>query len=247
MSGPSQPKNLILDLGDVLFHWSRDTKTCVPAKTMKNILTTPTWFEYERGRLTQEQCYAAVGLEFGIAPSDVALAFKQAQASLTPDHEMFELIGELKAANPGLRVYAMSNISAPDFEFLQQQPVDWSIFDRVFPSSAVGERKPHLGFYKHVVQQTGLQPHDTIFIDDKLENVLSAKSLGFQGLQFDGRDAFRRSLRNMLGDPIARGRAYLRANAKNLHSVTSATEKIPETVIYENFAQLFILEATQDP
>ena len=127
---------------------------------------------------------------------------------------------------------------------LRKKSLDWSIFDQVFTSGLLGERKPDLAFYRHVIAQTGLDPRNTIFVDDKHENVLSARSLGFFGIVFNTEEGTRRALRNLIGDPVSRAKAYLEANARNLHSVTAPTSTQPSVILRENFAQLFILELT---
>jgi FMN phosphatase YigB (HAD superfamily) len=137
----------------------------------------------------------------------------------------------------------MSNISQPDFDAIRMRTAAWDIFDKVFTSCAAGERKPHLGFYRHVLAETGSNPHSTVFVDDKLENVLSARSLGLHGIIFDSHEV-KRTLRNVLGDPIARGQQYLKDNAGHLNSVTDDGHALNE--IRENFTQLLIWEATGD-
>lgn len=103
--------------------------------------------------------------------------------------------------------------------------------------------KPHLGFYKQVVAETKIDPHRAIFVDDKIENVISARSLGFHGIVFckGGSDKVKRALRNLIGDPALRARDYLERNAGHLDSITETG--IP---LQENFAQLLILELTGD-
>lgn len=144
---------LILDLGDVLFSWSAETKTSISSKTLKRILESPTWYEFEKGLVSQETCYSRVGKEFDIPVSEIAKAFQDARDSLTPNTQLITLIKELKARSL-LTVIAMSNISQPDYEYLRMKPGDWSIFDHVYTSAAVGERKPNLGFYQHVICST---------------------------------------------------------------------------------------------
>ncbi|KAF8522049.1 hypothetical protein JB92DRAFT_2889148 [Gautieria morchelliformis] len=120
-------------------------------------------------------------------------------------------------------VYALSNISSPDHQ-VPKTKVDastWNPFDGVFTSAAGGERKPHLGFYRHVLSHTQKWIRGTIFIDDKVEN---ASSLGI-----------------ICGDPVVRAREYLSENQMCLISYTSENEPIED-----NFAQLLILEATGD-
>lgn len=152
MSSLPKYTTLIFDLGDVLFNWSPQTKTSIKPKTLKKILSSPTWFDYECGRISQEDCYERIGTNFSFEPSEVASAFAQARDSLESNDHMISVIRELKAQSNGtLRVFAMSNISQPDYEVLRTKPADWSIFDQVFTSAAVGERKPNLGFYRHVL------------------------------------------------------------------------------------------------
>ncbi|OCH90079.1 HAD-like protein [Obba rivulosa] len=224
MSGPSRYTTLILDLGDVLFTWSPKTKTSISPRVLKDVLNSPVWFEYECGRISQEDCYASVGKAFTLEPSEIDSAFKQARASMESNEDLIALVRELKALSNGrLRVFALSNISKPDYEYVKTLPADWSIFDRVFPSAFVGERKPHLGVYKH------------------FENVQPARSLGMRGVVFEKFQDVNRALRNIFGDPAERGRSFLRENAKRLNSVLETGE-----VFDENYAQLLIVELTND-
>lgn len=183
-----------------------------------------------------------MGEQFGLPPSEVGEAFSQARDSLQPNERMIAVLSELKAgSNGGLRIYAMSNISRPDYAILSTKSADWSIFDRVFISGDAGMRKPNLNFYHHVLKETQISAQDAIFLDDKLENVFTARSIGIQGIIFDGSASVARTLRNLLGDPVRRGKEYLTRNAGRLTSITECN-----TTIYENFAQLLILSATGD-
>jgi FMN phosphatase YigB (HAD superfamily) len=73
-----------------------------------------------------------------------------------------------------------------------------------------------------VIAETGVDPTRTLFVDDKVENVLSGRSCGLQGIVFEDSKVVARQLRNLCGDsPISRGRDFLKANRKNLKSFTS--------------------------
>jgi HAD superfamily hydrolase (TIGR01509 family) len=229
---------LIFDIGDVLFTWSAETKTSISPKKLKEILNTVTWFEYEKGKLTEDECYATIAKQMNLDASEIARAFQGARDSLTSRQFMVDLIRELK---PGRKVYAMSNISAPDWAVLRTKPSDWDIFDEVFTSAGAGERKPNIGFYRQVLARTGADPRRAVFVDDKLDNVLSARSLGMTGIVYDDFARVERALRNACGAPVARGQAFLRAHARRHTSYTNTGHAIEE-----NFAQLLILEATRD-
>jgi histidinol phosphatase-like enzyme len=138
-------------------------------------------------------------------------------------------------------VYAMSNISLPDYRYLRTKPADWAIFDDVFASAAVGQRKPNPGFCDYVLKATNTEPKNAIFVDDKVENVLSAEYLGFHGILFSDSLLVAQALRNLPGDPLKSGQAFLDRNAKMMVSETGNGISIKD-----NFAQLLILEATNN-
>ena len=192
-------RTLILDLGDVLFTWSAQTTTTISPRLLKDIMSGPTWFDYERGRLSQAECYARVGQEFGVEPATVDEAFKQARESLRANDELLALVRELKA-RCGLRVFALSNISLPDYEFVLALPTDWSIFDKVFGSAVLGERKPDLAAYEKVIAETGIDPASTVFVDDRVENVEAARSLGIHGIVFEKQEGVFAALRKVFGE-----------------------------------------------
>ncbi|TFY83564.1 hypothetical protein EWM64_g453 [Hericium alpestre] len=239
---PPRCSTLILDIGDVLFTWSPKTTTSISPRTLKSILSSPTWHRYECGRISQDECYRLIGEQFSLDPTEVQQAFADARDSLQPNDSFIGFVRALKAESNGkLRVFAMSNISQPDYEVLRTKPADWSAFDEIFTSAAAGMRKPNLGFYRHVLEKTGTDPHSAVFVDDKLDNVLAARSLGLHGVVFDSPDNVRQALRYLMSDPASRGEKFLEARAGQLESVTDTGLQIGD-----NFAQLLILEATNN-
>lgn len=233
---------LFLDLGDVLFDWCRESKTSISPSRLEKIVSSNTYQEYECGRLTQKQCYELIAQDFALDVTEIASAISQVRESLHANHKMTSAIRQLKTeSNGSLRVYAMSNISLPDYEYLRTVPADWEIFDDIFISGAVGQRKPHPSFYEFVLKATNSKPQNTIFVDDRVENVLSAQRLGIHGILFSDSILIVRTLRNLVGDPVKRGQAFLTRNAKNFVSETDGGISIKE-----NFSRLLILEATNN-
>ncbi|CAF9933085.1 MAG: hypothetical protein HETSPECPRED_008526 [Heterodermia speciosa] len=242
MLSPNQPKALIFDLGDVLFSWSPDTKTTIPAVVMRKLISSGTWAKYECGQLQQAVCYRELAKDFSLPVSEIAEAFSQARDSLAPNEAMITLIHELKRASGGsLHVYAMSNISIEDYTVLSTKMADWTIFDRVFTSGQAGMRKPDIPFYRYVLQEINASPSETVFVDDKIENVRAARSLGITGVQFDDASIVAHTLRSLFDGPVKRGYEYLYRNAKRFSSMTDSG-----IMVSENFAQLLILDTTHD-
>jgi putative hydrolase of the HAD superfamily len=56
----------------------------------------------------------------------------------------------------------------------------YSCFEKVYFSFDIGMRKPDAEAFKFVINNHNLTPKKTLFVDDKEENIESAKRLGFQ-------------------------------------------------------------------
>jgi len=54
------------------------------------------------------------------------------------------------------------------------------LFTKAYYSHKMGLRKPEKDIFEFVLNDSGLLPEETIFIDDNLSNVTTAKSLGIE-------------------------------------------------------------------
>ncbi|KAF9040811.1 HAD-like protein [Panaeolus papilionaceus] len=238
LAAPLPCQNIIFDLGDVLFTWSPPTDSIISPKQLRAIFQSDIWYEYEKGNLDQSEAYQAIASKLSLSATDVAMAIETTRNSLRANYQMLQLIRDLKH-DYGIRFYAMSNISAPDYVHLRERFSEggFDLFEYIYTSSAVHERKPNLGFYHHVIKHSGVQPDRTIFVDDKAENVLSAISVGLRGIVFNNADEVSRRLLNYCGDPIQRALDWIENN-KGLHSLLD----IDGTPANENFSQMLAFE-----
>ncbi|KAF2249267.1 HAD-like protein [Trematosphaeria pertusa] len=233
---------LILDLGDVFFHWSTSALTALPGSVLHSVLLSPTWGALERGELSETAAVEAIGAELSIDPAAIQEALNQCRTTLTVDHGLVAQLKSLKQElKSGLKVFAMTNISEGDFARLRTVLPDWGLFDDVYTSFDARMRKPELGFYRHVVRGIGTQPADMIFVDDKIDNVIAARSFGMTGIVFESASALVRKLHNLLQDPVPRAKAFLARHAGN-HM--SAIENGP--AFHDAFSQFLILDVTGD-
>ena len=135
ITGTSKHYNaVIFDLGDVLFTWSLSSPQSLPAKTLGSILRSVHWLEYEKGNLTEDETYSLVAQKFSVSAIDVKSSCEAARNTLQSNPKILEVIRELKKS--GLAVYAMSNISAPDWKFVSAlcTAEEWALFDHIFTS-----------------------------------------------------------------------------------------------------------------
>ena len=127
-------KAVIFDLGDVLFTWSLSSQQYLPAKTLGSILRSVHWMEYEKGNYAKDEVYSLVAQKLSVPAVDVKRSSENARNTLQSNLRILEVVQELKES--GLAIYAMSNISAPDWKFVSAKftAEKWALFDHIFTS-----------------------------------------------------------------------------------------------------------------
>ncbi|KAI0882903.1 HAD-like protein [Annulohypoxylon maeteangense] len=237
-------KALVLDLGGVLLEWDRHSVTSLSSGQFLTIMNSIAWHDLDRGKLTVKEACKEFGATLEIEPSIIEHALDEAQLSLTVNAPLTQTIRDLKELIPDLELYIMSNISREHYKKARMLSLPWDIFKSIFISGEVGERKPDLCFFQHVVQQTGVDPSQIVMIDDTVENICAARSVGMHGLLAD--DEATKSgcaLLNLLLDPLPRAEAYLKSNAKKHHCVVEGAEDL---ALKDNYAQMLLWELTGD-
>ncbi|KAK4461704.1 putative phosphatase [Cladorrhinum samala] len=208
------------------------------------MMGTVTWHNLERNKMQADEAFRQLSVEFNVDQTLIQKALDQAQSTLRINKEIEALINELvaaKARNSRIKVYAMSNIAEDHFLCLQKVPFLWSVFDKVFTSFNAGMRKPDLSFFRYVIEQTGCNPRNTLYLDDKPENICAGRALGLRGeiVSRDGRTRVCNLVRNLLfNDAFSRAEHFLRSNARHLHSVMETGAE--DVVFKDNYAQLLI-------
>ncbi|KLO12957.1 HAD-like protein [Schizopora paradoxa] len=229
---------LIFDIGDVLVNWTPVKDDMLPPKELRRMLVSPTWAKFECGRISEEECYRCIASKLGVDVHKLASTLDASRKTLQFNSELFNFIDDVKARY-GLSVYAMSNISAPDFAYIRSQEAPWGVFDDIYTSCQMQERKPDMPFYQKVLAHGNIDPTRTVFVDDKLDNVISARALGMKGIVFQSTEQVLRSLTNSLCGSVERARHYLQSHAGQLDSKTNTGIQL-----MENFAQFLIFDVT---
>jgi 2-haloacid dehalogenase len=80
------------------------------------------------------------------------------------------------------RVFLLSNIGDLHWAHLAREYRLHSIGHGALPSYVAGVMKPHAGIYAEAERRFALEPAATLFIDDRTENVASARSRGWHGI-----------------------------------------------------------------
>lgn len=79
----------------------------------------------------------------------------------------------------------LSNLLIFDYDRINKQ-LDLKMYDYVFLSYEYGIRKPDREIYDIVNEKVNFDKKDILFIDDREDNILEAKNVGWNTLQTDG-------------------------------------------------------------
>lgn len=84
------------------------------------------------------------------------------------------------------RLFVLSNLDLESLAILKENfPDIFALFDGIVVSGMVNSKKPNPQIFMHLLNTYNLQSHNSIFIDDKIENVIAAKQLGITGIWCD--------------------------------------------------------------
>ncbi len=182
-------KNLIIDFGGVIINLTRNR--CIEAfqkigvdvreQLSNNYLHKDMFMGLEMGQMTPSEFRDAIRL---LTPNK--LSNKQIDDAWilmlddVPDYKL-DLLLELKNkyntmllsnTNEIHWVWSEENI----FSYKEHHAADF--FNRVYLSYELHMVKPHADIFEYVIADTGIIPHETLFIDDALPNCQTAESLG---------------------------------------------------------------------
>ena len=181
-------KNVVFDLGRVVFAQDPAKSTAEFKQFFSYVSLTPMpqfWTDYDMGVLSfdqvAEELAAYRGVEPKFAREMITIAIGK-QETIRPTEK---LIDELKAA--GYKLYVLSNMSREFIDFLRKQKV-YENFDGDVVSCEVGIVKPMPEIYDLLLERFDLDPAETIFIDDRKENVDAAAEKGIATFHFDRND-----------------------------------------------------------
>ena len=183
-------KNIILDFGGVIIDLDLN-KTHqkfqelgvkkISEQLKKNI------FDFEAGLIPTEELKLSFREETNINISDPE--FESAWCALLrelPQHRV-DFLQNLGNEYP---LYLLSNTNSIHIDYLRKR--ENSKFDKfensfakVYYSYQMQCRKPDATIFEKVIEDLGINPQETLFVDDLPDNIETAKHLGFQTWLFD--------------------------------------------------------------
>jgi putative hydrolase of the HAD superfamily len=154
---------------------------------------------YDEGKLTGLAFWQKFLRESGLPPNqEMADELNRWDAIMWTTQNPAMLAWQLALKQRGLLTAILSNMG--DYVLAKvEREFDWiHRFDVLVWSYQLGMAKPDPAIYRYTLGKLGTRPEDTLFIDDKIENVEGAQALGMVSILYTGVERLR-------ADLIARG------------------------------------------
>jgi len=195
----SPVRNVVFDFGGVLVRWQPEAVIAgfyadEPSRALVRdaVIRHPDWIDMDRGSLSEGLAVERFAARMGRPAAEMRALMQHIKDSLTPLPDSIALLDEL--AQRGVPLYGLSNMSAPIFALLKSRHAHWDRFRGIVVSGEVGLVKPDPEIFHHLTRRYGLVPAETVFIDDHLPNIESARLLGFNTIHFADAEQCRREL-----------------------------------------------------
>lgn len=153
------------------------------------------WAKFERGELDEAGFIAAFRDEAaaaGIAVDPTKLL------SLMGGDLVEEMVSLIRTLRGNYLLAILTNNFTHQSNSGAMGPVR-DLFDYVFESSRLGMRKPEPSIYRHVCAQMGIDPSESIFLDDLGINLKPARALGMTTIKVVDPSAATLDLKRLLG------------------------------------------------
>ena len=177
--------SVIFDLGRVLLHWNPDeilqnsfANGATRSLLLREIFQHPDWLELDRGTLHERDAIQRFHERTGLPVKEMTALMHAVKDSLVPIEETHKILREL--SDHGVPLYCLSNMAATTADHLRERYAFFKLFNGIIISGEIKLVKPDRAIFDHLIQRFGLQPENSIFIDDHPANIESAARLGFK-------------------------------------------------------------------
>jgi putative hydrolase of the HAD superfamily len=185
-------KNIIFDLGGVILNINMQlTENALNSLGIDNFSeqirqrNIPSFFrEYEAGKIDDAAFIRSIRSLTKRAVTEEEIVNAWNALLLDFPKERIELLERLRN---NYRLFLLSNTNAIHHQQFQKQFYEQTghyledIFEKTYYSHTIGLCKPDVAAYQFVIQENGLNPAETIFVDDTAVNIVAAEEAGLKG------------------------------------------------------------------
>ncbi|XP_068268740.1 acyl-CoA dehydrogenase family member 10 isoform X3 [Nyctibius grandis] len=246
LSGWCRYKAVIFEASGVLLPSPYKTATdwearnCIPAGTIQQAIlsggeNSPT-LKYTRGELTTVEFLQELGQQcFEIA--NVCVPVDSFLSDLIRN-EMIKQLPVMAEAVQCIRAEGLKTALLSDDFCLQNGesflPLDRKHFDVMIESCREGMHKPDHRIYKLCLERLGVQPQESIFLDNSSQNLKAAAQLGIKTVKVDDPEVALKELETCLGFPLQGFVPYTRSVRRSMEIPKDHLQKYLENVLCDH-------------
>ncbi|MGD0801753.1 MAG: HAD family phosphatase [Terracidiphilus sp.] len=150
---------------------------------------------YDKGKLTGIGFWENFLRKAGIPPErEKVEALNRWDARLWTVENPVMVAWQLALKQHGLLTAILSNMGDNVLASVEREFAWIHRFDVLVWSCQLGIAKPDPAIYRYTLSKLGVLPEETLFIDDKRENVDAARALGIQAIEYSSVDQLREEL-----------------------------------------------------
>ena len=187
----------LFDIGNVLldFDYLKEFRKLFDEETAQKIAdisvrNSEVWREMDAGVLTYDEVISLIVRHAPHLESQIRLAIKELYDNVQSFDYAERWLKQLKTA--GFRVYILSNYGEKPFAASKERMPFLKYTDGQLISYEIRQTKPSPIAFVAACERFGIDPDQTVFIDDSAANIAAASALGFHTVLFTGyEDALR--------------------------------------------------------
>ncbi len=190
---------VVFDLGGVLINWNPRhlyQRLFIDPSEMEEFLATictDDWHrEHDLGADIRESCESLARLHPNYRNMIMAWAERSEDMVAGQFDQTVAVLAELEAAR--IRCYALSNMEREVFPLRYERFPFMKWFDGHVISGLERVAKPDPQIYEILLGRYGLEPSETVFIDDSLRNVEAARKLRINAVHYTSAQRLRHEL-----------------------------------------------------
>ncbi|MFR8213771.1 MAG: HAD family hydrolase [Longicatena caecimuris] len=180
-------QNIIFDIGNVLVtfdpytyflkYFKEETKTRTLCELM---FSHEAWSQYDAGILLRKDLYEIYHQAYPQYQEEMDHMLTHWLKLMEPIPETLACMKELK--QQGYGIYLLSNISQDSADYLKKTQDFFAYADGAVLSYELHTIKPDAAIYEELLRRYHLEPATCVFLDDGVQNIEKACSLGMQGI-----------------------------------------------------------------
>ncbi len=182
----SKIKNIVFDIGNVLVKWAPHEliKSVFPDRDPEAFLKQirPAWIDLNLGKISEAQAIILYHKQLNLSKDELQCFMNEVRKNQTFIPGSIELLQKLY--NLGFPLYSITDNIKEIMDYHKANSNFLQYFKGIISSSDVGILKPDKRIFQCLLDKYQLTAAESIFIDDLVQNVEGAKSVGMQAFQF---------------------------------------------------------------